>query len=70
MGLELQMEELREQQERARVQDRRSDVDRLQREIEELQAELAATAEMISEQDIRVEPPHLHDGAKLSRSGY
>lgn len=70
MGLELQLEELREQQQRARVQGRVSDVERLQAEVEELQAELAATAEMLSTEDAKTEPPRLHDGGKLSLSGY
>lgn len=71
MGLELQLEELREQQQRARVQGRASDVERLQAEIEELQTELAATAEMLSTDDAEHEPPpHLHDAGKLSLSGY
>jgi len=66
MGLELQLEELREQQERARVQGRTSDVERLQQEIGQLQAELAATTEMLSS-EAAPEPPQLHDGEKLSR---
>lgn len=70
MGLELQLEELREQQQRARVQGRQTDVDRLQAEIEELQTELAATAELLSTEDARPEPPLLHDGGKLSATGY
>ena len=70
MGLELQLEELREQQQRARVQGRVDDVDRMQTEIEALQAELAATAELISAEDAGVDPPHLHDAGKLSPSGY
>jgi hypothetical protein len=65
MGLELQLEELREQQQRARVQRREADAARLQAEIEELQAELAATAEMLSAEDVP-EPPQLQDGEKLS----
>ncbi|HET6963673.1 MAG TPA: hypothetical protein VFH58_02805 [Acidimicrobiales bacterium] len=68
MGLELQLEELREQQQRARVQGRVADAERLQAEIEALQAELAATAEMLSEEDTGLEPPHLHDAGKLSMS--
>lgn len=68
MGLELQLEELREQQQRARVQGREADATRLQTEIEDLQAELAATAEMISGDDAGPEPPHLHDAGKLSFS--
>ncbi len=70
MGLELQLEELREQQERARVQGRHPDAQRLQAEIEDLQAELAATAEMISSDNVRPEPPKLHDSEKLSLSGF
>jgi hypothetical protein len=65
MGLELQLEELREQQERARVQGRETDAARLQSEIEELQTELAATAEMIRPGEAP-EPPRLHDAEKLS----
>ncbi len=70
MGLELQLEELREQQQRARVQGRMADVQRMQSEIEALQAELAATAEMLSADDTGVEPPQLHDAGKLSTSDY
>ncbi len=70
MGLELQLEELREQQQRARVQGRVADAERMQSEIEALQAELAATAEMLSDEDTGVEPPQLHDAGKLSTSGY
>lgn len=70
MGLELQLEELREQQERARVQGRRQDADRFQCEIEDLQAELAATAEMISGDEVNPEPPQLHDSEKLSLTGF
>lgn len=70
MGLELQLEELREQQQRARVQGRVADAERMQSEIEALQAELAATAEMLSDGDTGVEPPQLHDAGKLSTSGY
>ena len=70
MGLELQLEELREQQQRARVQGRQADVQRLQAEIEDLQSELAATAELLSEADAAVEPPHLHAAAKLSASDF
>ncbi len=70
MGLELQLEELREQQQRARVQGRDGDAARMQKEIEALQAELAATAEMLSAEDAGLEPPHLHDAGKLSPSGY
>ncbi len=69
MGLELQLEELREQQQRARVQGRVADAERMQSEIEALQAELAATAEMLSDDDTGVEPPQLHDAGKLSTSG-
>jgi hypothetical protein len=69
MGLELQLEELREQQQRARVQGRQSDAQRLQTEIDVLQSELAATAEMLSEADAVVEPPHLHAAGKLSLNG-
>ena len=68
MGLELQLEELREQQQRARVQGRDADVQRLQSEIDDLQTELAATAEMLSEGDAVMEPPHLHAATKLSRT--
>lgn len=70
MGLELQLEELREQQQRALIQGRQSDVQRLQAEIDELQSELASTAEMLSDDDAVVEPPHLHDASKLSLSGF
>lgn len=70
MGLELQLEELREQQQRARVQGRQPDVQRLQAEIDDLQTELAATAEMLSDEDAVLEPPHLHDAGKLSLSGF
>lgn len=66
MGLELQLEELREQQQRARVQNRQSDVQRLQSEIDDLQSELAATADMLSDADAVVEPPHLHAAGKLA----
>lgn len=69
MGLELQLEELREQQQRARVQGRDTDVQRLQAEIDDLQSELAATAEMISDEDAGMEPPLLHDEDKLSLAG-
>jgi DNA-binding protein H-NS len=68
MGLELQLEELREQQERARVQHRQADVERIQAEIDELQAELAATSELLSTDQPEPEPPHLHDAGKLSTS--
>lgn len=70
MGLELQLEELREQQQRARVQGRHSDVQRLQVEINELQTELAATAEMLSDADAVMEPPRLHAAEKLSLTGF
>lgn len=72
MGLELQLEELREQQERARVQGRDSEAVRLQSEIEELQSELATTAELAAEMatagEPDAEPPHLHGASKLSLS--
>lgn len=66
MGLELQLEELRERQTRAVVQHRRDEAERLQSEIDELQAELAATAEMVCGEDPAEEPPHMHDEAKLA----
>ena len=68
MGLELQLEELREQQQRARVQGRHSDEQQLQAEIDDLQTELAATADMLSDDDAVVEPPRLHAAEKLSHS--
>jgi hypothetical protein len=66
MGLELQLEELREQQQRARVQRRFADADQIQADIEQLQAELAATAEILPDRDPGLEPPHLHEAQKLS----
>ena len=65
MGIELQLEELREQQRRAVVQGRVEDARRMQVELEDLQNELARTADLITGADSD-EPPQMHDEEKLA----
>ena len=67
MGLELQLEELKEQHERARVQGRSDDARTIQLEIDSVQAELAATAEFLAVQGAEPDPPpELHGAAQLN----